>query len=246
LLVAGDEMRIAAVEDDEDQAEVIRQILTGIGHDCDCFASGATFMEVAKREAYDLLVLDWQLPDINGLDLVRWVRGELGEFPPVLFVTNRTLEDDMVRAIEAGADDYMVKPVRAGEMGARIQAILRRALPELTCSEDVIEIGSYSITVRSQSIRIHGDPVAISPREFDLALFLFRNVGKTLKRETLEKAVWGRQIGRDSRTVDTHLSRLRVKLALRPENGVRLVSVYGKGFRLEYVVSNESEADLVE
>lgn len=239
-------MRIASVEDDEDQAEMIRQILTGIGHVCECFASGAAFMAAARREPYDLVVLDWQLPDVSGLDLVRWVRRELGDLPPVLFVTNRTLEDDMVRAIEAGADDYMVKPVRAGEMGARIQAILRRALPEVTRSEDVIQIGAYLISTRSQTVKIHGDPVAISPREFDLVLFLFRNVGKTLNRETVEKAVWGRQIGRDSRTVDTHLSRLRVKLALRPENGVRLVSVYGKGFRLECVDSNESEVGEVE
>ncbi|VVE25485.1 response regulator, OmpR-family [Pandoraea eparura] len=239
-------MRIASVEDDEDQAEMIRQILTGIGHVCEGFASGATFMAAARREPYDLVVLDWQLPDMSGLDLLRWVRNELGDLPPVLFVTNRTLEDDMVRAIEAGADDYMVKPVRAGEMGARIQAILRRALPDVTRSEDLIQIGSYSISTRSQTVRIHGDLVSISPREFDLVLFLFRNVGKTLNRETVEKAVWGRQIGRDSRTVDTHLSRLRVKLALRPENGVKLVSVYGKGFRLECVDSNESEVGVVE
>ncbi|WP_353191436.1 response regulator transcription factor [Pandoraea pnomenusa] len=235
-------MRIAFVEDDDSQVEMIRHVLEALDFSWEHFTDAAAFMSALQHTHFDMLILDWELPDMSGLELARWVRREMGDLPPILFVTNRTLEDDMVLAIEAGADDYMTKPVRQGEMTARIHAILRRALPEASHDEDSIELGPYKVQTRAKRISLDGAVVSVSPREFDLVLFLFRNIGKTIKRETMEKAVWGRTIGKDSRTLDTHLSRLRVKLALRPENGVKLVSVYGKGFRLECVAPDEPDA----
>lgn len=231
-------MRVASIEDDESQANIIRQILANIGYSCELYGSGSAFINACQHASFDLLIFDWELPDMTGLDLVKWVRTHLGDLPPILFVTNRKLEYDLVQAIEAGADDYMTKPLRGSEMVARIHAILRRTLPEGLKDSDVIARGPYRLDRHAKTVHLHDTAISISPREFDLAFFLFRNPDRLLTREAMERAVWGRPIGRDSRTLDTHLSHIRVKLALRPENGVRLVSIYGKGIRFESVQSD--------
>ncbi len=226
-------MRIASVEDDPDQAELIRKILDKAGFECESYATGAALMRALREQAFDLLVVDWQLPDTSGFELVSWVRQISGPMPPILFLTSRTAEEDIVAGLSVGADDYMLKPIRAGELLARARSLLRRAYPEATRDSDVIRRGSYCVDPRARIITLGGEPITVSPREYELALFLFRNMGRLLPRDVVEQAVWGRTIGTDSRTVDTHMSRLRIKLALRPENGVRLTSVYSHGYRFE-------------
>lgn len=226
-------MRIASVEDDPDQAELIRKILDEAGFECESYATGAALLRALREQAFDLLLVDWQLPDTSGVELVSWVRQTSGPMPPILFLTSRTAEEDIVAGLNVGGDDYMLKPIRAGELLARVRSLLRRAYPEATLETDVIRRGSYCLDPRTRAITLDGEPVAVSPREYELALFLFRNMGRLLPRDVVEQAVWGRTIGTGSRTIDTHMSRLRVKLALRPENGVRLTSVYSHGYRFE-------------
>ncbi len=226
-------MKIASVEDDPSQAELIRQILGDAGYDCTSFGTGAAFLRALREQAFDLLVVDWQLPDTSGYEVVSWVRQQSGRFPPILFLTSRVQEEDIVAGLAVGADDYMVKPIRQAELVARVRALLRRAYPETARQDEVITFGSYVLDPRSRSVMVGGSAADVSPREFDLALFLFRNMGRLLSRDVVEQAVWGRSIGAGSRTLDTHMSRLRIKLALRPENGVRLTSVYSHGYRFE-------------
>ena len=109
-------IRIASVEDNQAQSELIRDILTSSGYECECFSNGDAFVKALRDRTFDLLLLDWQLPDISGIQLVSWVRQTVGPALPVLFLTNRSLEDDVVRGLAAGADDYVIKPVRRAEL----------------------------------------------------------------------------------------------------------------------------------
>jgi len=234
-------MRIASVEDDPDQAELIRQILGEAGFECESFATGAAFLRALRERAFDLLLVDWQLPGTSGYEVVSWVRQKSGNMPPILFLTSRTQEEDIVAGLAVGADDYMLKPIRAGELMARVRSLLRRAYPEAAQQLDIIRCGNYVVDPRLRTVTVGGQPAEISPREYELALFLFRNIGRLLSREVVEQAVWGRSIGAGSRTLDTHMSRLRIKLALRPENGVRLTSVYSHGYRFEEAAPGDGE-----
>lgn len=225
-------MRIALVEDSEEQSERISQILEGAGYTCTCFPKGTALQHALREQTFDLLLLDWRLPDISGIELLQWARQVLGHRLPVLFITSNVADDDIVTALSAGADDYLTKPVRANVLLARIRALLRRAYPE---ASQIIRVGPYLLDPAKRSIHVGDVKVSVTACEFNLALYLFRNLGRMVPRESLEKTVWGRSIGADSRTVTTHLSRLRAKLALRPENGLRLTSVYSLGYRLERI-----------
>ncbi|AGH83562.1 MULTISPECIES: response regulator transcription factor [Ralstonia solanacearum species complex] len=231
-------IHIASVEDNQAQSELIREILVSSGYECASFSSGDAFVKALRDRTFDLLLLDWQLPDISGIQLVSWVRQTVGPALPVLFLTNRSLEDDVVRGLAAGADDYVVKPVRRAELVARVGALLRRAAPRTGESLERMRVGPYAVDPLGRVLTLHGLQVELSPREFDLALYLFRNVGKLVPRELIEQAVWGRSIGPDSRTLATHISKLRLKLDLNQKNGVRLVSVYSHGYRLETTQEN--------
>lgn len=232
-------MRIGSVEDDKGQSDLIKQILVSAGHECECFGEGGDLLQAMRERSFDLLVVDWQLPDMSGLEIVTWVRQNSGRNPPILFLTSRSLEDDIVAGLGAGADDFMVKPIRRAELVARTHALLRRTYPYALQDVDVLRAGIYTIDTSARTIRLNDDLIDVSPREFDLALFLFRNLGRLVPRDVVEQAVWGRSIGPGSRTLDTHMSRLRLKLALRPENGVRLTSVYSHGYRFESVAEPE-------
>ncbi|MEN7529607.1 MULTISPECIES: response regulator transcription factor [unclassified Cupriavidus] len=228
-------MRIASVEDDAAQAAQIRQLLEEAGFSCSSFNTGFAFQRALRDQSFDLVLMDWQLPDISGYELVNWVRQHSGRLPPILFLTSRIDEGDIVAGLSVGADDYLGKPLRPAEFLARVRALLRRAYPDAVQDDELMRQGSYVVDARRRTIALAGQGVELSPREFDLALFLFRNIGRLLSRDVVEQAVWGRAMDAGSRTLDTHISRLRIKLALRPEHGVRLSSVYSHGYRFEAV-----------
>lgn len=226
-------MRIAALDDDLSQLELIRHTMIGIQHECHVYSEGKALLRDLRQQSFDLLILDWTLPDISGPAIVKWVREELASRMPILFVTNRSAEADLVAGLSAGADDFMVKPISVVELEARVHALLRRAYPS---HHDVeLEFGRYHFFPQARTLHVDGEPVDLKHREYELALFLFQNLGRLLSREHLREAVWGRGPEEPSRSLDTHISRLRTKLSLRPSNGFLLSAVYGLGYRLETV-----------
>ncbi|HLT14927.1 MAG TPA: response regulator transcription factor [Marinobacter sp.] len=230
-------MRIALLEDELEQAQHIRSILSEKGHDCDSFATGQSFLGAVLHRSYDLIILDWQIPDMTGIEVLESVRAHLDWPVPAVFLTQRDSESDIVRALDAGADDYIAKPARAAELVARINALARRSNPE--SEKELLVYGPFEVNTNQRSIHLHGEALTLTDKDFDLTLFLFQNQGRLLTREVLLERVWGLTRDINTRTVDTHMSRLRRRLGLNPENGFRIKTIYQRGYRLEAVKPGE-------
>jgi DNA-binding response OmpR family regulator len=230
-------MRVAALDDDVEQLDLIRWTLKAMKYQCHTFTEGAALMEKLRRESFDLLILDWELPDVSGPEVVRWVRSNVKENVPILFVTNRRGEHHVVEGLDMGADDFMSKPVGAAELTARLRALLRRSHGRVQAEEEVW--GRYRFLSAARMLQVDGKFVQLTQREFELALFLFRNTGRLVSRGHILESVWknNNPAGTElmSRSLDTHVYRLRTVLGLQPENGYRLSAVYGQGYRLEAV-----------
>lgn len=233
-------MRVAALHDDSTQHQLSLVAISGLGHECHRFDSSVSLLRALRRERFDLLLIDWLMPDFSGLEVLRWARVQLKERVPVLFITEAGSEADAIEGLAAGADDFMAKPVRTNELGARINALLRRSYHRHHAADLVF--GRYALDPASRRVAIGDTGVALKQKEFDLALFLFQNLGRLLSRQHLLQAVWGIDAGVVSRSLDTHVSRVRTKLALRPHNGFHLAAVYGVGYRLEAVSVPASRA----
>ena len=226
-------MRIALLEDEQEQAQRMRTLLTDQGHDCDSYDTGQSFISAVLHHSYDLLILDWQIPDMTGVDALREIRKQLDWPIPAIFLTQRDSEEDIVMALDAGADDYVTKPARDAELIARIRALSRRINPE--SSKDVLEYGPFRVNTRQREIWLNDQLLALTDTDFDLTLFLFQNQDRLLTRELLLERVWGVSRDINTRTVDTHMSRLRRRLGLNPDNGFRIKTIYQRGYRFETV-----------
>jgi DNA-binding response OmpR family regulator len=194
-----------------------------------------------------LLILDWNSPGLSGLDLLKSARSSFGERVPVMFATADNAEHNVVRALAAGADDYVTYPLRPGEFGARIEALLRRAYPAITNSS--LEVGPYRFDARQQTVTVRGKPVQLSGTQFRLALLFFSNIGRVLSRDHIFAMVWGREFRETTRTIDSHVSRLRLALEIEPVNHFRLQPVYKSGYRLLHMYgegANEIEPEPAE
>ncbi len=225
-------MRIAILEDDLDQANIIDVWLTDAGHQPYLYHAGSQIVGALSTESFDLIVLDWEVPDMSGFEVLGWVRENLDWGCPVIFITQRDNEEDVVRALEAGADDYMAKPIKRTEMLARINAVYRRNNPPQE-EDSILNIPPYRIDLNKRTIYVNDELIDLTQKEYELALFILRNVGRVLSRGYLLERVWGKNPDINTRTVDTHVSRLRRKLAFTKENGWKLTSVYQHGYRLE-------------
>lgn len=227
-------MRVALLEDDADIARLLALWLEEAGHAPQLFDSGAALTKALGRDSFDLLLLDWMLPDTSGDKILQWVRENVDWPIPVIFVTGRNREQDIVAGLTLGADDYVAKPVRRDEFLARVEAVGRRAHPALKPA-GVLSHPPYEIDLGARRVRCRGETIELTQKEYELALFLFRNQGRLLSRGHILQSVWGHQPDISTRTVDTHVSRLRTKLGLGPENGWQLSAIYNHGYRLEQV-----------
>jgi DNA-binding response OmpR family regulator len=222
-------VRVAILEDDRSQAYVLRHCLTSAGHAPDVFDRGQSLLDALKHETFDLLLLDWNVPDVTGIQILDHLRNTLRSNMPAMLLTSRQDEQDIVHALAQGADDYICKPLRPRELLARVAALTRN---DKSYKEESLQFGDLQVDVTSRKISVRGKPLKLSLKDFDLALYMLRNVGRVLGRRQIIDAVWEGRIDSASRTLDTHMSRVRTKLALVPPRW-NLDAVYGRGYRLD-------------
>ncbi len=238
-------MRIGLLEDDTSQIELISLWAKEAGDQLQPYTTGKSFREAMSSESFDLLVLDWHLPDTTGIDELDWLRGEMASTTPVIFITSRDSEESVVEALDHGADDYMVKPVKKGVTLARIKALQRRnnigagtaddKADEVPALPEIENFGQFSVNNQEHSISVNSEAVKLTNKEFELAAYLFRNAGCLVSRDYLMETIWGTRADLNTRTVDTHISRIRSKLGINPAAGWQLSSIYQRGYRLSKV-----------
>lgn len=229
-------MRIVILEDDPDQVDLLVAWLEEAGHQCDSYADGNDFIRAYKRDSYDLALLDWVVPSLSGLEVLAHLKEHLDPLIPVVFITQRDAEQDIVQALEAGADDYMTKPVRHLETMARVNAIARRMGFGDKNTSDHYDFAPFEIDTRLRQVSLNGVLVEMTQKEYELTLFLFKNLGRVISRGHLLEMVWGTSSKLNTRTVDTHVSRIRTKLELDKQDDWQITSVYRHGYRLENTV----------
>jgi DNA-binding response OmpR family regulator len=192
-------------------------------------------LRALEKETFDALLLDWNVLGINGIEVLKRVRQHVGSRIPVLFSTARTDEADVVLALRQGADGYLVKPLRRLELLARLEAATRRHVAEGSQAQH-LEVGAFRVDAAARRLLRNNQPLDLTAKDFDLAVIFLRNVGRLLSRGHLRESVWNASAAVSSRTLDTHVSRIRNKLLLVPEQGWRLTAVYGYGYRLDQLV----------
>lgn len=256
-------MNIGLLEDDKSQIELISMWADEAGHRLDAFEDGNSFRTAMPENAFDLLILDWHLPDTSGIDELDWLRGELKCQTPVIFITSRDSEESVAEALDHGADDYIVKPVSKLVTLARINALSRRnqsqaftsaTAASATTAENsgeatensefpsapatIENYGIYEVNTLEQSISVNANKIKLTTKEFELAAYMFHNAGCLITRDHLLEHIWGMRADLNTRTVDTHISRIRAKLGISPATGWKLGSVYQRGYRLSPVSSD--------
>ncbi|GAW67048.1 arsR family transcriptional regulator [Geoanaerobacter pelophilus] len=220
---------VLVIEDEKDLAELVVFHLEQEGYSCLVAHDGATGLAEARRSKPDLILLDLMLPGMMGTEVCRTLKGaEHTAGIPVIMLTAKGEEIDRVVGFEMGADDYVVKPFSTRELMLRVRAVLRRKLP--AAEGATITLGSLSIDVERHLVRVAGEEVQLTSTEFKLLMNLAERIGRVQSRELLLQNVWGYSYLGDTRTVDTHMTRLRTKLGAA---GELIKTVRGFGYKLE-------------
>ncbi|MHC5797141.1 response regulator transcription factor [Lacisediminihabitans sp. FW035] len=221
--------RIVVAEDDELQASLLERYLSREGYEVTVVSSGTAALDEVRRATPHLLVLDVMLPGMDGLTVSRKLRDE-HDLTPVLMLTARATENDMLLGLELGADDYIFKPYSPRELVARVRALLRRTRQD--DSATTIEVGELTIDPRRRTVRVRGNDVALTRAEFDLLEELAVHRDAVLSRSQLLTRLHGSDIYITGRTIDAHVKNLRLKIEVDTRNPVLLVTVYGVGYKL--------------
>ena len=223
-------MRIAILEDDPDQlshlVRTMEQLFT-VGETtvaCTAFTDGAALQQVLRRESFDLLVLDWNVPGLEGLELLKWLRTWQRDLVPVLMLSSRTSEQDVVQALNFGADDYIVKPFQPDELFARLRAVMRRTHGRVS---PVLSYNGVVLDPARREVTRDGAAVPLSSHEFRTLLLLMERQGRVVTREQLEEAVYGSSGTIESNTIAVYVHQLRRKLGEQ-----LIVTVHGQGYRI--------------
>jgi len=221
--------RILVVEDEKDLADLLVYNLRQSGHETEISSTGAGALAKASAFKPDLVLLDLMLPDISGLEVIRMMRSTLQQnHTAVMMLTAKGAETDRVQGFEVGADDYVVKPFSVREVLLRVEAILRRLL-DVPKDDAPLAAGDIRVDPARHEVTVKGDPVLLTPLEFRLLSILLERPGRIQTREALLSDVWGIQAEIETRTVDTHIKRLRHKLG---PGGDLIETIRGVGYRL--------------
>ncbi|HQZ11955.1 MAG TPA: phosphate regulon transcriptional regulator PhoB [Devosia sp.] len=223
---------ILIVEDEADLALMLRYNLEAEGFRVSAAASGDEAIETIQMGVPDLILLDWMLPGLSGIELCRrWRAREETARVPIIMVTARGEEEERVRGLATGADDYVVKPFSVPELVARIQALLRRVNPQLVAN--VLKAGDIEIDRTSHRVRRGGRDLHLGPTEYRLLEYLMRHPGRVYSREQLLDGVWGNEVYVDERTVDVHVGRLRKAINRRASETDPIRTVRGAGYAFD-------------
>ena len=226
-------MRILIVEDEESFIDALRVGLAREGFDVSVARDGQEALEVFDARNFDVVLLDLMLPKLSGLDVCRTIRTT--STVPIIIVSAKGEEVDMVLMLEIGADDYVTKPFRLRELVARIRAVMRRhesAAAPLE-SESIIEHGPLRLDVDARRCFLNGHEVKLRKKEFALMLLMLENPGRVLTRDVLIDRVWGSDYVGDTKTLDVHIKRLRTLIESDPKNPKYITTIRGVGYRLE-------------
>jgi len=223
-------LRILLVEDDDDIRAALSRALTAQGVTVAAVARGADALGRLAEFSPDAVILDLGLPDLDGADVLAMIRS-LGEIP-VLVATARDDEQEIVRLLNAGADDYIVKPYSAAQVLARVRAVLRRSAPDATQDSSILTIANLEIDPQGREVRLDGQLLTLTRKEFDLLHYLAQRPGQVVSKRDLLADVWNLPWGGGDRTVDVHVSWLRRKLGESAANPRFLHSVRGVGVKL--------------
>lgn len=218
---------VLVVEDESSFVEALEVALTAEGFDVDAAPDGRSALDLFSARRHDVVLLDLMLPGIQGLDVLRAIRAESAV--PVIVVSAKDSEADVVTALELGADDYLTKPYSVRELVARIRAATRRARPGMAA--DTITLGSLTLDVGSLKVRLGGEEHDLPKKEFEVLALLLEHPGRVVTREEFLDHVWGFAWAGDTRSLDQHIRRLRRRLETRP-GAPRIETVRGVGYRL--------------
>ncbi|MGE3192815.1 MAG: winged helix-turn-helix domain-containing protein [Microbacteriaceae bacterium] len=223
--------RILIVEDEPSLAEPLAFLLQREGYETEIVADGLAAVTVFDRAGADLVLLDLMLPGLPGTEVCRELRSR--STVPIIMLTAKDTEVDIVVGLELGADDYVTKPYSSRELLARIRAVLRRRIDVDGLDDGVVEVGAVRMDVERHSVSVDGREVNMPLKEFELLELLMRNAGRVLTRGQLIDRVWGSDYFGDTKTLDVHIKRIRSKVERNPSEPERLVTVRGLGYRFE-------------
>ncbi|HEV7741278.1 MAG TPA: response regulator transcription factor [Pseudolysinimonas sp.] len=223
--------RILIVEDEPSLSEPLAFLLQREGYETEIAADGRAALTVFDRAGADLILLDLMLPGLSGTEVCKEIRTRSSV--PIIMLTAKDSEVDIVVGLELGADDYVTKPYSSRELLARIRAVLRRRIDTEGDDDGVVEVGAVRMDVERHSVAVEGREVNMPLKEFELLELLLRNAGRVLTRGQLIDRVWGSDYFGDTKTLDVHIKRIRSKIEQNPSEPDRLVTVRGLGYRFE-------------
>jgi len=222
--------RVLVVEDDEAMAVALRDGFTYEGHEVTVARDGEAGLQVAREDSPEIMILDVMLPKMTGLEVCKVLRGE-GSKLPIIMLTARGQEIDKVLGLKLGADDYVTKPFSFMELMARVEAVLRRSQPGGGSANAAYEFGDVSVNIDRHEATRSGDDLELTPREFRLLGYFLTHQGEVVSREELLDAVWGYDTIPFTRTVDTHIAKLRKKIEDDPSDPQHLITVHRLGYK---------------
>jgi two-component system, OmpR family, response regulator RegX3 len=223
--------RILIVEDEPSLAEPLAFLLEREGYEPTIAADGPTAVAEFERNGSDLVLLDLMLPGLSGTEVCREIRSRSSV--PIIMLTAKDSEIDIVVGLELGADDYVTKPYSSRELLARIRAILRRRVEDEVDNESVLEAGTVRMDTERHTVSVSGKETKMPLKEFELLEVLLRNAGRVLTRGQLIDRVWGADYYGDTKTLDVHIKRIRSRIEANPSEPIMLLTVRGLGYRFE-------------
>lgn len=223
---------IAVVEDDTVFAAELEEFLGGLGYSVASYSSAQKFLTAVRQKECDLLLADWTVPDMTGIEVIEYIRKFHPDMPSIM-LTARNDRRDVIRGLQAGADDFVSKPVDPEILSLRIKSVLRRYNGDVRTRPESVVLGPYLLRPSTSTVYFDNEAIILPKREFDMAMLFFSNPNRLLSRQYLAATLWGKVVDYQSRTIDTHVARLRKNLKLDPTLGISLNALYGFGYTLQ-------------